>query len=223
MPATAPSLKEFLVLMKRAFALLAVLGLALVFQSSAQTAAPAAAAQAAPPAKVAVIAFQIAVAQTNEGQRDFADLQKKFEPRQAKLKALSDEIDTLTKQLQTQAASLSEAEQQSRANAIDTKKKQLQRDGEDAQTEVQQAMQEMYNGIASKVYDVLEAYSQLKGYTLVLDISEQQSPVLWAADNMNITKDIIDAYNQKSGVPAPPAAPAASLPAAPKPAATPAK
>ena len=82
-------------------------------------------------------------------------------------------------------------------------------------------MQEMYNGIASKVYDVLEAYAQLKGYTIVLDISEQQSPVLWAADNMNVTKDIIDAYNQKSGVPAPPA-PQSNLPAAPKPA-TPAK
>ena len=206
--------------MKRTIALLAVLGSALALHSSAQ-AAPAAAPAAAQPAKVAVIAFQIAVAQTNEGQRDFADLQKKFEPRQTKLKALSDEIDTLTKQLQTQAATLSEAEQQSRANAIDTKKKQLQRDGEDAQTEFQQAMQEMYNGIASKVYDVLEAYAQLKGYTIVLDISEQQSPVLWAADNMNVTKDIIDAYNQKSGVPAPPA-PQSNLPAAPKPA-TPAK
>ena len=210
--------------MNRSIALLAVLGSALVMTSSAQTAAPAAApAGAVQPAKVAVIAFQIAVAQTNEGQRDFADLQKKYEPRQTKLKALSDEIDTLTKQLQTQAASLSEGEQQSRANAIDIKKKQLQRDSEDAQAEVQQAMSEMYNGVASKVYDVLEAYAQLKGYTIVLDISEQQSPVLWAADSMNITKDIIDAYNVKSGIPAPAAAPAAALPAAPKPAATPAK
>ena len=55
------------------------------------------------------------MAQTNEGQRDFADLQKKYDPRREQLKTLSDEIDNLTKQLQAQAATLSEAERQTRA------------------------------------------------------------------------------------------------------------
>ena len=88
--------------MNRSIALLAVLGSALVMTSSAQTAAPAAApAGAVQPAKVAVIAFQIAVAQTNEGQRDFADLQKKYEPRQTKLKALSDATASLQSELAT--------------------------------------------------------------------------------------------------------------------------
>ena len=45
-------------------------------------------------AKVAVIAFQAAVSQTNEFQRDFADLQKKYDPRRQQLKTLNDEIDT---------------------------------------------------------------------------------------------------------------------------------
>ncbi len=64
-------------------------------------------------------------------------------------------------------------------------------------------MQQMYQGLASKVYDVMQAYSDLQGYTLVLDISPQQSPVLYASDGTNITKAVIDAYNVKSGVPAP--------------------
>ena len=64
----------------------------------------------------------------------------------------------------------------------------------------------MYNNLASKVYDVMEAYAKLKGYTLVLDISQQQTPVLYASDGTNITKEVIDAYNTKSGIPAPPAA-----------------
>jgi outer membrane protein len=49
----------------------------------------------------------------------------------------------------------------------------------------------------------------------------QQQPVLYAAPSTNITKAIIDAYNLKSGVPAPPAQPAGA-PAAPKPTARPA-
>ena len=65
-------------------------------------------------------------------------------------------------------------------------------------------MQEMYQGLASKVYDVLSTYAQQHGYTLVLDVAQQQTPVLYAVDSTNITKPIIDAYNVKSGVPAPP-------------------
>lgn len=203
--------------MKRSFVLIACLASGLALTAHAQTAAPRATAPAGPaePAKVGVIAFQVAVAQTNEGQRDFADLQKKFDPRRQQLKAESDQIDTLTKQLQTQAATLSDAEQQSRARSIDEQKKKLDRDSQDAQTDFQQAMQDMYNGLASKVYDVMESYAKLKGYTLVLDISQQQSPVLFASDGTNITKEVIDAYNSKSGIPAPPAQ--SGVPEAPTP------
>jgi outer membrane protein len=68
--------------------------------------------------------------------------------------------------------------------------------------------------VAQKVFEVVDTYAKDQGYTLVLDVSQQQSPVLWAADSTNITKAIVDAYNVKSGVPAPPAQ--ADLPAAPK-------
>ncbi len=201
--------------MKRSLALIVTLASSLVLSAAAQT--PAAAPAPAGPAKIAVIAFQVAVAQTNEGQRNFADLQKKYDPRRQQLKTLSDEIDTLTKQLQAGQATLSPAEQQSKATAIDTKKKQLDRDAQDAQNDFSQEMQDVYNALASKVYDVMQAYAELHGYTLVLDVSQQQSPVLYAATATNVTKDIIDAYNLKSGIPAPPPGAAGAGVDAPRP------
>ncbi len=205
--------------MNRSFALVMTLASGLTLNAVAQApsastpaAAPSASAPAGP-AKIAVIAFQVAVAQTNEGQRNFADLQKKYEPKRQQLKALSDEIDGLKKQLQTQGDKLTEAERATRTHTIDDKEKQLQRAAEDAQNDMQQEMQEMYNTLASKVYDVLNDYVKQHGYTLVLDFSQQQSPVLYAAESSNITKDIIQAYNVKSGVPAPPAEPTVSAPA----------
>jgi outer membrane protein len=218
--------------MKRTFALVLMLASGMVLSAAAQTqAAPTAAAPVAVPAKIAVVAFQLAVAQTNEGQRDFGDIQKKYAPKEAALKALSDEIDSLTKQLQTQAATLSQAEQASKAKVIDEKKKQLDRDSEDARNDFQADIQEMYNALASKVYDVMSSYAEQQGFTLVLDISQQQTPVLFSANGTNITKQVIDAYNLKSGVPAPPptaagpgsqSAPrqAAPRPAAPRPTGT---
>jgi len=202
--------------MKRFFALAVTLASGFALSAAAQTlSAPAAATASAPagPAKIAVIAFQVAVAQTNEGQRNFADLQKKYEPKRQQLKTLSDDVDNLTKQLQAQGDKLSDAERASRAKTIDDKKKQLQRDAEDAQNDFQSEMQEMYNALASKVYDVLASYAQQQGFTLVLDVSQQQNPVLYANESTNITKPVIDAYNVKSGVPAPPAQPAGSAPA----------
>jgi outer membrane protein len=85
-------------------------------------------------------------------------------------------------------------------------------------------MNELYGSLAQKVYDVLNDYSKQHGYTLVLDIAQQQSPVLFANDSSNITKAVIDAYNTKSGVPAP-ATPASAaplpVPSAPRPATKP--
>jgi outer membrane protein len=212
--------KEHLIYMKRlsVFALFLVVASSLVAVSSvaaaAQTSAPAkpaapaaqrpAAAVPVPMAKVAVITFQAAVTQTNEFQRDAADLSKKYDPRRVQIKAESDELDNLTKQLQTQSAQLSDTERESRARAIDEKKKKLDRDTQDAQSDFQTDMQGIINDVAGKVGELMSEYAEKHGYTLVLDAGDQQTQtVLYALPTMDITREIIEAYNTKSGIPAP--------------------
>jgi outer membrane protein len=58
-------------------------------------------------------------------------------------------------------------------------------------------------------------YAQGQGFSLVLDASQQNSNVLWATPTTDITKPVIDAYNAKSGIPAP-----ANVPSAPAPRST---
>jgi outer membrane protein len=201
--------------LQRLFLLVAALAAGPVLRAPAQTPAAPAPTPAAPagPVKVAVIHFQDAVTHTNEFQRNFADLQKKYDPKRQQLKALGDEIDTLTKQLNTQGTTLSEAERATKARTLDDKKKEAQRLGEDAQNDFQQEMQQTFNATASKVEDVLVNYAEQQGYTLVLDGEAEQAPiVLYAVPSIDISKAILDAYNAKSGVPAP-----VSLPAAPAP------
>jgi outer membrane protein len=216
--------------MKRSFTLVCLLASATGVGSIASTSrasaqvpsapAPAGASAAAdvPAPKIAIIAFQQAVAATNEGQRNFAQLRVKFEPKQNALKAQSDEIDSLKKQLQDAGANLSEPERDSRLRTIDEKTKSLQRSAEDAQNEASTAMNDMYQQLAQKVYAVLDTYSSQNKFTLVLDTSAQQTPVLWANQSSDITKAVVDAYNAKSGVPPQPAAGAGA--AAPKPSTT---
>ena len=195
--------------MRRSTLLIGALAAGMVPALFAQTApAPAG------PLRIAVVSFQDVVTQTNEFQRHFADLQKKYDPKRQELKTLGDEIDTLTKQLDAQGASLGDAERANRAKVIDDKKKRAQRMADDAQNDFQQEMQQIFNNTAGKVGDVLIDYAQKQGFTLVLDGGEmQQGPfVLYSVPSTDISKAIVDAYNLKSGVSAP-----ASLPAAPAP------
>jgi outer membrane protein len=212
--------------MKRSIALVFTLASGFALSAAAQTspatapaATPAAAAPAGP-AKVAVIEFQAAVSSTNEFQRDFADLQKKYEPKRTQLKTMADEVDGLEKQMQAQGSTLSDAERASKAKVIDDKKKQVQRFAEDAQNDLTGEMNDVYTKVASKVYDVLSTYAKQQGFTLVVDASEsqQQAPtVLYHVENSDISKAVVEAYKVKSGVPAPPPQ-AEAIPSAPKPA-----
>jgi len=187
-------------------------------QTSQPPSAPLPASTAAPTGttKIAVIAFQPAVASTNEGRAAFAKIQQKFEPKQAQLKALNDQIETLKKQLQASGTSLSQDARATQLRNIDDKEKSLQRQAQDAQSDYQQEINEAFQGIAQKFATVLQDYAEKHGYGLVLDVSSQQTPVVWAAQSADISAAVIKAYNEKSGVPAP----AGEPPANPTPSAT---
>jgi Skp family chaperone for outer membrane proteins len=193
---------------------------------ASQPAAPAAVTPQAIPAKIALVAFEQAVFATNEGQKTVQDIQQKYKPKKDQIDILSQEVDTLKKQLQSAPATLSDAERATRLKAIDTKEKALNRDAEDAQTAYNADLQESYGKIAAKVSGVLKKYVSDNGYTLLLDVSSQQSNVMWANQSTDVTQALVAAYNTSSGVAAPtPSAPSATAPAprphpaAPKPAA----
>jgi len=220
--------------MNRSLVLVSALGAGLSTAAAmAQTAATPAPAPAAPatasantpppppqaiPAKIALIAFEQAVFATNEGQRAVQDVQKKYEPKKAQIDSLAQEVDSLKKQIQSAPATMSDEERANRLKTIDTKEKQLNRDADDANNAYQADLQEAYAKVARKVSTTVQSYVAQNGYTLLLDVSNQQnSNVMWASQNPNIdiTLAVVNAYNASSGVAAPPpSAPSAGAPAA---------
>ena len=71
--------------MKRSLLIAFTLASGISLSAVAQSLPMPAGAPAAPagPARIAVVAFQTAVGKTNEGQRNYADLEKKYAPREA--------------------------------------------------------------------------------------------------------------------------------------------
>jgi Skp family chaperone for outer membrane proteins len=187
---------------------------------AAPTAAPAAVPTeaklpppAAFPAKIALVNFIGAVEATNEGQRAAADVGTKYEPKKEKLQSQAAELDALKKKLQSAPATMPDDERNRLVRDIDAKDKILQRDEEDAQNSFQSEMNDGLQKVAAKVHDFMIGYVSKNGYTLLLNYGDQQSPLIWAAQDQNadITEAIIDGYNKASGV----APPAPSAPSAP--------
>jgi Skp family chaperone for outer membrane proteins len=173
----------------------------------AQPAQPGGSPPGTTPAKIGLVNILEAIAATNEGQKEIIDLNNRFAPKQAELRALKDEIDRLKKELDAQSTKLSDDERNSKVRTIETKQKILERNYEDAQAEYQQAQQDISGRIYQKMTTVLEKYATSNGLAVVLDVSGQQNTVLWGNTGTLITKPLVDAYNAQSPVP-PPAAPA---------------
>ena len=71
----------------------------------------------------------------------------------------------------------------------------LQRETEDARGEFSQEQSELFNSVGQKMIAVIDKYSKEKGFQIVMDISNPQSPVLYAVNEVNITAAIITAYD----------------------------
>ncbi|HVZ59282.1 MAG TPA: OmpH family outer membrane protein [Terriglobales bacterium] len=196
-----------------------LLALMLSLPAIAQTSADAASGAAS--TKIGVIDIQAAILATNEGRREFETLQKKFEPRQNDLQKLNQDVEEMKKQLQNQGSKLNDDSRNTLVKGIETKQKSLQRQAEDAQSEFQQQRDEIAGRILQKLGPVLDKYAKAGNYAVILDASQPwpQGQVVWAAQPVDVTKDIVDAYNSQSGVAAAPAAPAAPSAAKPAPAA----
>ena len=172
--------------------------------------------------KVGIINMQTAIVATNEGQRDFDGLAKKFEPKRTELKTVSDDLDSMKKQLDTQGSKLNDDARADLVKKIEAKQKTLTRSSEDAQSDLQAQQNEIAAKIVQKMVPVVQKYAKDNNMGLILDATRAwpEGELIWATESVDLTKSVVDAYNAQSDVPAP-AKPAAATPkpATPKPAA----
>lgn len=173
----------------RVFAIVVSLGLmACPLLAAAQTSTTS-----APGEKIAVINMQDAIIQTAEGKKAMQDLQNKYRPRQQEAQKQQQEIQQLEDQLQKQMTTLSEEEQRSMSREIQEKRKILRRLSEDAQSDFQYDRDNMMRKIGQKMINVIDQYASKAGYTLVIDGG--QVPVYYAAKGVDITPEIVKAFN----------------------------
>jgi len=199
-----------------------ILGLGLLMLTPGLRAQSAATA----PTRIGVINMQAAITSTAEGKQAGAQLQSQFAPRQAELQTMQKQIEDDQSRLRTGQSTLSDEEQARLTREYTVLTRTLQRKSQEDQDDFNDAQQDLINRIGRKMVDVLDKYAKDGGYAVVLDSSSQQTPIIYEANQIDITQDIIRLYDQAypvknegaaSSKPAAPSRPAPPRSTAPKP------
>lgn len=146
--------------------------------------------------KVGVIDVQVAITSTSEGKQAAAELQSQFAPRQTDLTNMQKQMEDIQTRMRTGQTTLSDDEKARLAREGDQLQRSYQRKSQDAQDDFNEAQREIVDRIGRKMIDVLSKYSRDNGYSVILDRSGQSSPVIFAANSIDVTQEIIRLYDQ---------------------------
>jgi outer membrane protein len=167
-----------------------------VAQSEPQAPPQTSAAAARTPTKLGVIQAQNALLGTRDGQRAIQELNKKMEPTKAALDKKANDIRELQDKLQRGGNAMADAAKADLTRTIDQKTKAYNRDMEDAQAEAETENRKLMDDLTQKMMKVIDNYAMANGYAMILDVSNPQTPVLFAPPSVDITKEIVDLYDK---------------------------
>lgn len=148
------------------------------------------------PSKVGTISLQAAIVNTAEGKQASAELQTQFAARSTELQNLQKQIKDIQAKLQSRQQVLSEGESGRLRSEAERLTGTLQRKQQYFQEDLNAAQQDMMNNIGPKLAEVLSKYSKENGYSVILDTSSQQTPVVYGAPQVDVTEEITKLYDQ---------------------------
>ena len=169
------------------------------------TPAPAAAVQL-PMSKMAVIYTDMFLDQKT-GIAKFTSVVTKLNGEFQKPKDELTQMQTRAQTLEAEITKLREAPEgtpidqrslQAKIDQLDQLKKDIQRKGEDAQSNYNRRRQELFLPLQDEIGKALEAFAKARGINVIIDAA--QVPLLYAADNIDITRAFIADFNSKNPV-----------------------
>ena len=152
-------------------------------------------AAAAAPTKIATINVRNAIVGTAEGKEASAELQSQFAPKQTEMQNLQKQYDEIQTRLATGDRTLSDEEKARLQRQAELLTHKLQRSQDDLQEELQAAQGDVLDRIGRKLLDVVDRYARENGFALVLDTS-QSNVVIYGANQVDITNQIVQLYDQ---------------------------
>ena len=168
---------------KAFFAVLAVLlGLLLAGAAKAQM-------------KVGFVDMQQVVTKSKPGKAALDKLKAEASKKQEEVKAKEQEIAKAEEELQKQSAVLSDVARREKDEAIQRKKRDLRRIAEDYSRDLAARENELLVDLQRDILAAVRDYGKEKGYTLIIE--RNQGGIMYGADALDLTQDIIERMDKK--------------------------
>jgi outer membrane protein len=148
--------------------------------------------------KVAVVDFQQALTEIDEGATAMARLEGVRDEKMRNIEAKRQELTALQTELRNQAAILSEAALASKQQEFEQKAMAFQQQGAQAEMELQNQYLMMMEEFFAKLSAVAEEIGKERGYNLVLEATE--SGVVFNQGVDDITAELVKRYNARHSV-----------------------
>jgi Skp family chaperone for outer membrane proteins len=155
---------------------------------------------------------------TKDGQAASEEIKKRFEPKIAELQKKETELRDLQDKMSRGQNTLAPAALAELSKQFDQKKKAFDRDKQDLDDEGGAAESKVQGELGEKLKKVIDKFGLDNGCTLVLDVSNPNTGLVYFAEGTDITQPIIEAYDKTISTTKPavsPAKPAAVKPTTP--------
>jgi len=206
--------------LRAAAALLALALPSAVFAQAGAAPPPAPAPAAAAGVRIGILDVRGAIVGSAEGKLAQAELQSQFSPRQNEIETLRKQIEDIQRRLQSAGNTMSDEEKARLARQGDSLSRIYQRRTDDLREDLQAAENEVLDRIGRKMRDVLDRYGRENGFTVIFNVSGQDS-IVYATNQVDVTQDIIRLYDAahpvKAGAATPQPARPATQPGTPRP------
>ena len=135
-------------------------------------------------------------------------IETRFTPLRTELRGMRERLETLRSDIQKKRLIQDPKMTAQQTDEADRLEVQIKRKAEDAQSTYQKESLAVLDPLQREIGTSLVAYAKSKGITLLIDAN--RVPVVYAAEQLDITKEFIADYNRTHPAGAAPAAPAAA-------------
>jgi outer membrane protein len=144
--------------------------------------------------KIGFVDLQRALNDSTAGKKAKEEFKKQVERLQVDLKAQKERLEALKEQLEKKALVMKEEERRNLEKDYQKKLRDFELAYKDSQSELQMKDNELTADLLKELQVVIEQYGKNGNYTIILE--QASSSVLYGAPEIDLTDQIIEAYNR---------------------------
>ncbi|MDD5564724.1 MAG: OmpH family outer membrane protein [Thermoanaerobaculaceae bacterium] len=152
-------------------------------------------AQEPPKQAIAVIDVNLLVQDSAAGKEAMVRLKKAQDEKVAERKKMTDEINGLQKQLESQRSTLTDSKIADLQKQIEDKSIALKRFDDDAQQQLEENKRKELDGLEKQIMPIIQELGKEK--KLLLIFNKFQSGLVYADDSVDITDEVLKRFNTR--------------------------